>query len=79
MEVSAAGARTVLQTPTGLRDLDVAADLAVAGAFRPGGDPGFSTASNPVVYLGSLCLVVGGAMLAAVVVHRRRVTRRGRG
>jgi hypothetical protein len=74
--VSPSTSKTLLRTPDGIRDLDVAADLAVAGAFRPPGDPGFGARSNPVVYVGSLCLFVGGAMLAAAVVHRARRRRR---
>lgn len=76
VEVGPAGVREVLRTPAGVPELDVAADLAVAGAFRPPGDPGFGAASNPVVYLGSMCGFVGAAMLAAAVVHRRTARRR---
>ncbi len=72
VEVGPAEVRTVLRTPAGVRELDVAADLAVAGAFRPPGDPGFGAGANPVVYLGGLCLVVGCVTLAVVVVRRNR-------
>ncbi|MEV4516465.1 hypothetical protein AB0K00_46890 [Dactylosporangium sp. NPDC049525] len=76
VEVSPTWTRTVLRTPAGIHDLDVAADLAVAGAFGPPGDPGYGARSNPVVYLSSMFVFVGGAMLAAVLTHRRRTARR---
>lgn len=70
LEIRPDGSRELLRTPAGIPDLDVAVDL--AGAFLPPGDPGFGARSNPIVYLGSMCLFVGGAMIAAVVVRRRR-------
>ncbi|MET7423190.1 hypothetical protein [Dactylosporangium sp. NPDC005555] len=79
VEIRPDGVREVLRTPAGVRDLDVAASLAIAGSFLPPGDPGFGARSNPVVYVSSMCVFVGGAMLAAVLVHRRRVRRRDRG
>ncbi|MEV0132657.1 hypothetical protein AB0H83_29875 [Dactylosporangium sp. NPDC050688] len=73
VEIGPGGSREVLRTPAEVHELDVAADFAVAGAFRPPGDPGFGATSNPVVFLGSMCGFVAAAMLAAAV--RRRTAR----
>ena len=62
-----------LETPAGVSELDVAADLAVAGADRPAGEPDDALDANTpllVAVLGALLLLA--AAHAAVVRRARR-------
>ncbi|GIF77039.1 hypothetical protein [Asanoa siamensis] len=71
----AASARTVLETPEGVDDLDVAADLATAEAFRSPGEPTFGPPHTLYLIGGSLILA---AVTIAIFVAVRAVRNRGR-
>ena len=68
---------TVLQTPPGISELDVAADLAVAGAVRPAGDPSYGPPKQIFTVTGAGVLILILLMVLAVFrLSRDRVVRR---
>ncbi|GAA0738214.1 hypothetical protein Drose_01475 [Dactylosporangium roseum] len=69
--------QVLLETPDGISELDVAADLALAGAFRDGTGPtDYGALRHPVVFVSAAAASVAAAVLLAVVLGRRRAHRR---
>ncbi|UWZ36598.1 hypothetical protein Drose_37295 [Dactylosporangium roseum] len=67
----------LLETPDGVSDLDVAADLAISGQFRTSGSPDYGPPSPFFLAAGGvLMLLVGVPLLWLVLRVRRRVTER---
>ncbi|GAA4263962.1 hypothetical protein GCM10022255_113250 [Dactylosporangium darangshiense] len=73
---SASEPMVLLETPTGVSDLDVAANLAISGQFRTSGSPDYGPPAPFVVAAGGiLLLLVGAPLLWLVLRTRRRITK----
>ncbi|WFE26628.1 hypothetical protein O7623_25550 [Solwaraspora sp. WMMD791] len=68
----AAEPTVLLETPDGIADLDVAADLAVAGQFRDAGRPDTGPLRSAFAVTAALLVIVVGAPLAGLVARLRR-------
>jgi hypothetical protein len=77
----AAGPAVLLESPDGVSDIDVAADLAIAGQFRPSGRPDYGPPAPFALAAGGLLLLllllVGLPVLWLVRRVRRRLARPG--
>ncbi|WP_432989807.1 hypothetical protein [Dactylosporangium sp. CA-233914] len=73
----AATQQVLLETPDGISELDVAADLALAGAFRDAtGATDYGFLHHPLGFVAAAAASVAAAALLAAVHHRRRARRR---
>jgi RNA polymerase sigma factor (sigma-70 family) len=74
---NAAAPTTLLETPSGISEVDVAADLAIRGTFRDAGEPDYGRPSMMLVYVAVLGSVLLG-LVGLVLLLRRRTRKAAR-